>query len=191
MSIGSCQLSMKGKPMKDYDKNFNSADYDRNRYRKKALERLGRTRKIKQKRKKSANKWFSNYYLNNYYEEKEPIYVYKTVPEHVETRTVTYYDPYAVDYGFDENKNRVVKKRGREVTKVTRITVPEKKVKRIIGYNTTTRPVYVKRRYTSGLKKFIKNLAKRKVRHAGNDDTTITSTKRSGHKRVYDHWLDD
>ena len=184
-------VKRKGSAMRDYDSNFNSAEYDRSISKKKTQKRRGKTDKIKQKRKKYSGKWFSAYYLDGRYKDVEPIYEYEVIPEHTKTITRTYFDPYATDYGFDENKNRVVKKRGRQVTEVSKVVIPEKRTRRLVGYREVSKPKPLKRKSVSGLKKFVKSLAKKRVRSSENDDSSIVTRKRSGHKRVYDHWLDD
>ncbi len=173
--------------MKDYDQSFNSAEYERNKDKEKSQKRRGHDKKVERKRKKKSDYVYS-YYLNEDRVEYE--YTYEVVPEHVETRVRKYYDPYAIDYGYDDEGNRVIKKRGREVTEVTKVTVPEKRYKRVSARKNKPTPKFVRRKSESGLKKFIKNLSKKRVRNAKEEDETLTSKKRSGHKRFWDHWLD-
>ena len=176
--------------MADYDKNFNSADYDRNRDKIKSRKRRSKDRNIDRKRRKQIASHSTTYFENDDVIMHE--YVYEIIPEHIERRVRKYYDPYATDYMFDEDKQRVVRKKGREITEVTEIVVPEKRrVKRHVGYKVVKTPKYLKRQSESVIKKTIKKLSNKKIRNAKNDESTTESVKNSRHKKFFDHWWVD
>ena len=175
--------------MRDYDQKFNSAEYDRNRDKIKNRLRRSKDRIIDRKRRKQMKSHYTTYFENDdviMYE-----YVYETIPEHVEKRVRKYYDPNAIDYAFDDDRQRVIKKKGREVTEVTEVLIPEKRVKRYLGRKTVPTPKYLKRKSDTNIKKFLKKISNKRVRKAGNDEETAAVVRHNGHKRFFDRWLAD